>query len=216
MSEELPPRPSLNHLRKQAKELLKRLGEQNPHARLVEAQHALARQYGFDSWPKLKAHVEVAAKEAPPRPQIFERLTQKAKESLFFSRYEASAITSMTIEPEHILLGLMRVAEGLRGRLFEGAALSLDSARAEVKAACAATPTSATIIIPFSERTKRVFRDAVEEADRLKHPSIGIVHVLLGVMREHDSVAAGIVARAGIDANGIRTNMPRLLDEEPK
>jgi hypothetical protein len=55
---------------------------------------------------KSKAHVEAAAEPAPPRPQIFERLTPKAKESLFFSRYEASATASMTIEPEHILLGL--------------------------------------------------------------------------------------------------------------
>jgi len=58
MSRDLPPRPNLDHLKKQAKELLLTLKQQNPGAQLADAQHALAREYGFASWPRLKAHVE--------------------------------------------------------------------------------------------------------------------------------------------------------------
>jgi hypothetical protein len=59
---QLPLRPSLSHLRKQAKDLLRRLRQQDPDATLADAQHALARQYDFDSWPKLKVQVELLAK----------------------------------------------------------------------------------------------------------------------------------------------------------
>ena len=58
MSRDLPPRPNLDHLKKQAKELLPALKQQNPDARLADAQHTLAREYGFASWPRLKKHVE--------------------------------------------------------------------------------------------------------------------------------------------------------------
>ncbi len=58
MSRELPPRPSLEHLKKQAKDRLEALLQSNPTAQLADAQHDVARDYGFASWPKLKAHVE--------------------------------------------------------------------------------------------------------------------------------------------------------------
>jgi hypothetical protein len=58
MSRDLPPRPHLDHLRKQAKELLGSLRQQNPEAQLADAQHAIAREYGFESWPRLKTYVE--------------------------------------------------------------------------------------------------------------------------------------------------------------
>jgi hypothetical protein len=66
MSRQLPPRPSLEHLRKQAKELLAAMQPHDPTCTLSDAQHALAREYGFDSWPKLKAHVDDAAKTINP------------------------------------------------------------------------------------------------------------------------------------------------------
>jgi hypothetical protein len=67
MSRELPDRPHLDHLKNQAKERLQLLRRSDPHAQLADAQHVIAREYGFASWPKLKAHVE-AVVLAPPRP----------------------------------------------------------------------------------------------------------------------------------------------------
>ena len=65
MSRDLPPRPNLDHLRKQAKERLQTLQEQDAGARLADAQRAIARDYGFASWPRLKAHVEGEMTQAP-------------------------------------------------------------------------------------------------------------------------------------------------------
>ena len=64
MSRNLPPHPNLEHLRKQAKDLLHELKQENPALQLADAQHALAREYGFASWPKLKAYVESLPRDA--------------------------------------------------------------------------------------------------------------------------------------------------------
>ncbi len=66
MSRDLPARPHLEHLRKQAKELLASLQQQDPRSRLADAQHQIAREYGFESWPRLKAHVESQASTPHP------------------------------------------------------------------------------------------------------------------------------------------------------
>src|SRR5688572_23821183 len=179
---ELPTRPSLAHLRKQAKALLSRLRVTNPNATLSDAQHALAGEHGFASWPKLKAYVE-AAVSSPP---LFPRFTPKARESLFFARYEASHAGSPSIEPEHLLLGLMKASQGLRNGLFAQVAQPLDSARTEV-AARAQAPIPTSVPIPLGERTKRVFQGGAAEADRLHHTEIALVHLLLGVLREPNS-----------------------------
>jgi hypothetical protein len=206
---ELPPRPSLAHLRKQAKELLGRLRGQNPSDTLSDAQHVLAGEYGFASWPKLKAHAEAAA-AAPP---LFPRLTPKARQSLFFARYEASHAGSPSIEPEHLLLGLMKASESLRNGLFAQVRQPLDAARHEV---CARSPTPipTSVLIPNGERTKRVFRGAAAEADRLHHAQIGLVHLLLGVLREPQSIAAGFLERHGVRARAVRDAIATLQEEQ--
>jgi hypothetical protein len=204
----LPPRPSLAHLRKQAKELLSRLRATNPNATLSEAQHVLAGEYGFASWPKLKAQVEAAA-AAPP---LFPRLTPKARECLFFARYEASHAGSPSIEPEHLLLGLMKASEGLRNGLFAHVPQPLGSARHEV-AAPSPAPIPTSVPIPLGERTKRVFQGGAAEADRLRHPEIGLVHLLLGVLREPHSIATGFLEKHGLRAPAIRDAIATLREE---
>ncbi len=214
MSSQLPSRPSLSHLRKQAKALLARLRQQNANATLVEAQHALAREYGFASWPKLKVHVEASALPAPR--VTFDRYTEKAKQTLFFSRYEASRLGSRTIEPEHVLLGLIRSSHGLKSRLFELVPLSPDDARAEMVPGPLGEQVPWTVPIPFSDRTTGIFRVAVEEADALKHEAIGLAHILLGVLRDGESVAARMLGRRGIYASSVRAGIAGLLNEEPE
>lgn len=71
MSRELPARPNLEYLKNQAKDLLTDLQQSNPDAQLVDAQFALAREYGFASWPQLKTHVETVLREAPPAQHPF-------------------------------------------------------------------------------------------------------------------------------------------------
>jgi hypothetical protein len=209
---QLPPRPSFSHLRKQAKDLLRRLRQRTPDATLAEAQHALAREYGFDSWPKLKAHVELLV--ALPQPVTFQRYTSKAREAVFYSRYEASQLGSRTIEPEHVLLGLIRAGQGLKGRMFE-ANLSLDRARVELCSNRSSEALPLADRVSTSERAQGVFRAAVEEADALKHHNIGLAHILLGVLRNSDSVATTLLDRMGIRVQSVRDRISLLLNEEP-
>jgi hypothetical protein len=210
---QLPPRPSFSHLRKQAKDLLRRLRQRTPDATLAEAQHALAREYGLDSWPKLKAHVELLV--ALPQPVTFQRYTSKAREAVFYSRYEASQLGSRTIEPEHVLLGLIRAGQGLKGRMFDQANLSLDRARVELRSNRAIEALPLADRVSTSERAQGIFRAAVEEADALKHHDIGLAHILLGVLRASDSVATTLLDRMGLRMQSVRDRISLLLNEEP-
>jgi len=82
MSRDLPPRANLDHLRKQAKELLHELQQRNSSSRLADAQHHLARDYGFASWPKLKAHVNDAAATHVPHPFVGDWIVDLSKSEL--------------------------------------------------------------------------------------------------------------------------------------
>jgi len=210
---ELPARPSLAHLRKQAKALLQALRQQNPDASLTEAQHALAAEYGFASWPKLKTHVEQLAARAEP---IFPRFTLKARESLFFSWHEANQFRSGLIEPGHLLLGLIRAGTGLKGRIFEPSLMTLDRARAQMAARLTAeVPVPPDRHMVLGPKVQRVFRAAVEEADSLHHNGVGLAHLLIGLLREGDAAATELLGQMGIEANRVRRGLETFLNEEP-
>jgi hypothetical protein len=225
MSHDLPSHPSLEHLKKQARARLRELHRTNPGAKLADAQHLMAKEYGFASWAKLKAYVEMIAQSggsaSRPAGQAdasddhgFDRYTARAKQALFFSRFEAAQLGNSTIEPEHVLLGLVRAGQGLAGALFERAQLTPEQARAELPAraiAPEALPQSA--IIPFGAETKRLFASAKDEANRRRHRSIGVVHLLAGILRAEQSIAASILARKGLDLAVIRRDMDHLLNE---
>ena len=205
---QLPARPSLSHLRKQAKDLLHHLRRQKPDATLVDAQHALALSYGFKSWPKLKLHVERLA--AAPKP-AFQRYTSKAREAVFFARSEAAQQGSRTMEAEHVLLGVIRASRGLKG--FDR--LSLDRVRIEgAPDQPTDDPTLMTVRISTGEQAKQILRAAADEADAWKHDDIGLVHLLLGVLREPGSLAARTLDRTGIRLQAVRNGIAALLNEE--
>jgi ClpA/ClpB-like protein len=245
MSRHLPAHANLDHLKKQSKDLLHDLQERNPGSQLADAQHAIAREYGFASWPKLKAHVESLARPAdsagalavgssyggnvggsggmatnviddsPPN-YSFERYTPKARQALFFSRYEASQVGSASIEPEHVLLGLIRAAQGLTNRIFERAQLSLEDARADVAAPIVAREKlPSSVEIPFGTETQQILRYTIEEADRLLHHDIGIAHLLLGILRDERSIATSILCEKGMRLHTVRDDIVQLLNEEP-
>jgi ATP-dependent Clp protease ATP-binding subunit ClpC len=239
MSRKLPLHANIEHLRKQAKERLRELQKTDPQAKLTDAQHAIALEYGFASWPTLRAHVEslgaqlVTAPGVAPPPfgggggvrvtvgandaanHRFERFTPKAKQALFFSRHEAGQFGSITIEPEHVLLGMIRAGHSLKNRLFERAGVSLVGARAEVASRTAIRePLPSSIEIPFSDSTKQLLRAANEEADGLVHDNVGIAHLLLGLLGQPECVAATVLMGRGVDAQGVRRDIAALLNEE--
>src|SRR6266511_2938184 len=146
---------------------------------------------------------------------MFERYTARARRVLFFARYEASQLGSISIETEHLLLGLIREGKGLTSRIFARSHLSLENIRKEIEGRTVfREKVSTSVEIPFSAETKRVLQFAAEEADRLLHNYIGTEHLLLGILREERSVAASILMEKGMRLNTVREDIVQLLNEK--
>src|SRR4026209_1102597 len=147
---------------------------------------------------------------------MFERYTERARRVLFFARYEASQLGSISIETEHLLLGLIREGKGLTSRIFARSHLSLENIRKEIEGRTVfREKVSTSVEIPFSAETKRVLGFAAEEADRLLHNYIGTEHLLLGILREERSVAASILMEKGMRLHTVREDIVQLLNEKP-
>jgi ATP-dependent Clp protease ATP-binding subunit ClpC len=135
---------------------------------------------------------------------MFDRYSERARRVLFFSRYEPGQLGGSTIEPAHVLLGLLRDSKGIH-RLFANRDIPLAELRLKIEQRVAGgekLPTS--VEIPFAEATKRVLNFAVEEADRLLHHNIEPQHLSLGLLRENDPVAAASLIACGIGLDGAR------------
>ena len=146
---------------------------------------------------------------------MFERYTERARRVLFFARYEASQLGSISIETEHLLLGLIREGKGLTSRIFARSHLSLESIRKDIEGRTVfREKVSTSVEIPFSAETKRVLQYAAEEADRLLHNYIGTEHLLLGILREERSVAATILMEKGMRLHQVREDIVQLLNEK--
>src|SRR5678809_1356957 len=146
---------------------------------------------------------------------MFERYTERARRVLFFARYEASQLGSVSIETEHLLLGLIREGKGLTSRIFARSHLSLENIRKEIEGRTVfREKVSTSVEIPFSAETKRVLGFAAEEADRLLHNYIGTEHLLLGILREERSVAASILMEKGMRLHTVREDIVQLLNEK--
>jgi ATP-dependent Clp protease ATP-binding subunit ClpC len=142
---------------------------------------------------------------------MFERYTERARRVLFFARYEASQFGSASIGTEHLLLGLIREGQGLTGRILARAGLSFERVRQEIESREAARGQAAVPHeIPFNGEAKRALGFAAEEADRLRHPSIGTEHLLLGLLREETSAAAAILSARGVRPSAVREEIVAL------
>ncbi|HCQ97861.1 MAG TPA: ATP-dependent Clp protease ATP-binding subunit ClpC, partial [Acidobacteria bacterium] len=146
---------------------------------------------------------------------MFERYTERARRVLFFARYEASQLGSISIETEHLLLGLIREGKGMTSRIFARSHLSLDVIRKDIEGrTISREKVSTSVEIPFSTETKRVLHFAAEEADRLLHNYVGTEHLLLGILREERCVAASILVEKGMRLNTVREDTVQLLNEK--
>ena len=142
---------------------------------------------------------------------MFERYTESARRVLFFARYEATALGGLSIEADHILLGLTREAKGLVCEVFALSHVSLKQIRQEVEGrAQSGNKVPPSVEIPFSEDAKRTLLFAEEEADRLAHPHIATEHLLLGLLHEGTSPAAKTLAAQGLRLERVREEIIRL------
>src|SRR5437899_3260518 len=149
---------------------------------------------------------------------MFERYTERARRVIFFARYEASQFGSMTIESEHLLLGLIREYADLMERFLPGA-LSAEDIRKEIAAKIHLTvgqKVPISVDLPLSNECKRILAYSAEEAERLNHRHIDVEHLLLGMLREENCTAAQVLNQLGLKVNVIREESARYRRaEEP-
>lgn len=148
---------------------------------------------------------------------MFERYTESARSALFFARYETTELGGEEIEPDHLLLGLLRGGSSISEWLFARANLTYDDARREIEARRGVRARHDTSIeIPFSSRTRRVLEYAAEEADRLAHTYIGTEHLLLGLLREEGPAAESPMQARRMRLEDVRDEIVRLLGESSR
>jgi len=136
---------------------------------------------------------------------MFDRFTEDARRALFFARFEVSELGGPAIEAEHLLLGILRADQGPAPGLFEAAGFSYSEARAAIQTHQGTREKLSTSVeIPFTEEAKHVLDRAKEEADRLDHPDIGNEHLLLGILHQESSFAAGLLGSHGLNAESVR------------
>ena len=135
---------------------------------------------------------------------MFERYTERARRVIFFGRYESSKSGSTVIESEHLLLGLMREDWKIFGQSLPDS-MSIDQIRAEIeKRTVLQKATSLAIDLPLSSECKRILAYAAEEAEHFLHKRIRTEHLLLGIMREENCLAAKILSGLGLKLTAIR------------
>ena len=142
---------------------------------------------------------------------MFERFTDRARRVVVLAQEEARALNHNYIGTEHILLGLIQEGEGVAAKALESMGISLDAVRTEVKEIIGSGGNPPSGYIPFTPRAKKVLELALREALQLGHKYIGTEHILLGLIREGEGVAAQVLVKLGADLSRVRQQVIQLL-----
>jgi ATP-dependent Clp protease ATP-binding subunit ClpA len=142
---------------------------------------------------------------------VFERFTERARQVVVLAQDEARTLRHNYIGTEHILLGLLREEEGLAARVLESLDVSLEEVRSYVAQIVGQGDEITTGQIPFTPRAKKVLELSLREALAIGHNYIGTEHILLGLARENEGVAARILLEFDADAETIRSEVIRML-----
>jgi ATP-dependent Clp protease ATP-binding subunit ClpA len=142
---------------------------------------------------------------------MFERFTERARQVVVFAQDEARLLKHNYIGTEHILLGLLREEEGLAARVLEGLDVTVEEVRAQVAHIVGEGDEVMTGQIPFTPRAKKLLELALRESQSLGHNYIGTEHVLLGLVRENEGVAARILLDFDVEAETVRNDVLRML-----
>jgi ATP-dependent Clp protease ATP-binding subunit ClpC len=142
---------------------------------------------------------------------MFERFTRRARQVVVLAQDEARTLNHNYIGTEHLLLGLLREEEGVAARVLSALDIGIDEVRAQVARIVGHGDEMSAGQIPFTPRAKRVLELALREAVAMGHNYIGTEHILLGLARENDGVAARILLDFGTDAEEIRNEVIRVL-----
>ena len=142
---------------------------------------------------------------------MFERFTDRARRVLVLAQEEARLLNHNFIGTEHILLGLIHEGEGVAAKALESLGISLEAVREKVEETIGPAGTSTTGSPPFTPRAKKVLELSLREALQLGHNYIGTEHMLLGLVREGEGVAAQVLVSLGADLSRVRQQVIQLL-----
>jgi ATP-dependent Clp protease ATP-binding subunit ClpC len=142
---------------------------------------------------------------------MFERFTDRARRVVVLAQDEARRLNHDYIGTEHILLGLIHEGEGVAAKALESLGISLNAVRQEVEQIIGRGQQAHSGHIPFTPRAKKVMELSLRESLQLGHNYIGTEHILLGLIREGDGVAAKVLVKLGADLNRVRQQVIELI-----
>jgi hypothetical protein len=147
---------------------------------------------------------------------VFERFTDRARRVVVLAQEEARLLNHNYIGTEHLLLGLIHEGEGVAAQVLTGMDVSLDTVRRKVEEIIGFGSRAPSGHIPFTPRSKKVLEMSLREALQLGHNYIGTEHILLGLLREGEGVAAQVLTKLGCDLSGVRQTVVQLLSGHPE
>jgi len=143
--------------------------------------------------------------------EVFERFTDRARRVVVLAQEEARMLNHNYIGTEHVLLGLVHEGEGVAAKALESLGISLEAVRQQVEEIIGQGQQAPSVHIPFTPRAKKVMELALREATDLGHNYIGTEHLLLGLIREGEGVAAQVLVKLGADLPQVRQEVVQLL-----
>jgi ATP-dependent Clp protease ATP-binding subunit ClpC len=142
---------------------------------------------------------------------MFERFTDRARRVIVLAQDEAKLLNHNFIGTEHILLGLIHEGEGVAAKALESLGIALEAVRAQVEEIIGQGQQVPTGHIPFTPRAKKVLELSLREALQMNHSYIGTEHILLGLIREGEGVAAQVLIKLGADLSRVRSTVLQLI-----
>ncbi len=146
---------------------------------------------------------------------MFERFTDRARRVLVLAQEEARELNHAFIGTEHILLGLIREGEGVAAKALDALGITFEAVREKVEEAIGANANPSPGSPPFTPRAKKVLELSLREALQLGHSYIGTEHMLLGLVREGDGVAAQVLVQLGADLSRVRQQVIQMMSGQP-
>ena len=148
---------------------------------------------------------------------MYERFTDRARKVMQFANQEAQRLNHEYIDTEHILLGLLKEGNGIAAHVLETFGVDLKLARIEVEKIVPAGPDRMVIgKLPHSPRAKKVIEYAIEEAHNLNHNYVGTEHLLLGLLREQEGVAAQVLMNLNLKLDEVRSEIMKIFTGDSK
>ncbi|HYH05347.1 MAG TPA: Clp protease N-terminal domain-containing protein, partial [Bacillota bacterium] len=135
---------------------------------------------------------------------MFERFTERARKVVFLAQQEAARLGHNVVGTEHLLLGLVAEGEGVAAKALEILGLNLQGIRKEIEKIIGTGEANPFGEIPFTPRAKRVLELAIEEGRQMGHNYVGTEHILLGLIREGEGVAAQVLRNLGAELETVR------------